>query len=155
MAVAGTSTAPRLNYWSNPNINSPVAPFTAMGTPVNGGNFANDCRTALNTSDNTVVDHEATPVISSALNGDVFNADEGADKVVSGTLTVGSFTANSGSRVQFRAGTNVVLTTGFRAVPGSSFRARLASPLGDPASGGDAPPGSPQQNQTQPTVATK
>ncbi len=135
MGLANGTSAPRLNYWSNPNINSPVSPFTAMGTPVNGANFANDCRTALNTSDNTVVNHELTPVISSALDGDIFAADEGADKVVTGTLTVGSFAANSGSRVQFRAGTSIVLTTGFRAAPGSSFRARLASPLGDPAGG--------------------
>ncbi len=140
MAVTGGNTAPRLNYWSNPNLNSPVAPFTAMGTPVNGGNFANDCRTGLNTSDDTVVNHELTPGNSTAPTGDTVNNDEVGDKVVTGTLTVGSFTANSGSRVQFRAGTSIVLTPGFSARSGSEFRARLAGPLGDPAPAGDAPP---------------
>lgn len=149
MAVAGTSTAPRLNYWSNPNINSPVAPFTAMGTPINGGNFANDNRSALNASDNTVVDHESTPVDSIAPTGDSFAADEGADKVVTGTLTVGSFTANSGSRVQFRAGAAVSLTPGFWARSGSSFRARLAGPLGDARAAGDPPRETTQESTPQ------
>jgi hypothetical protein len=137
MAVSTGNSAPRLNYWSNPNINSPVAPFTAMGTPVNGGNFANDCRTALNVGDATVVNHEETPISSVTPTGDTFNNDEGADKVVTGTLTVGTFNANSGSRVTFRAGTSIVLTPGFRAAPGSSFRARIAGPLGDSPTGGD------------------
>lgn len=131
MAVTGGNSAPRLNYWSNPNINSPVAPFTAMGTPINGANFANDNRSALNASDNTVVDHESTPASSVAPTGDSFGADEDADKIVTSTLTVGSFTAGNGSRVQFRAGDAITLTPGFRAAPGSSFRARLAGPLGD------------------------
>lgn len=137
MAVAGTSTAPRLNYWSNPNINSPVSPFTAMGTPVNGSNFANDNRTALNVGDNTVVNHEMTPASSSAPTGDTFNNDEGADKVVTGTLTVGAFNANNGSRVSFRAGSSILLTPGFRAAPGSEFRARITTPLGDTPVVGD------------------
>jgi hypothetical protein len=137
MAVAGSSTAPRLNYWSNPNINSPVSPFTAMGTAVNGGNFANDNRTALNVGDNTVVNHEMTPANSVAPTGDTFNNDEGADKVVTGTLTVGTFNANNGSRVSFRAGASIVLTPGFRAAPGSEFRARITTPLGDTPGAGD------------------
>jgi hypothetical protein len=144
MGLANGTDAVRLNYWSNPNINSPVAPFTAMGTPIDGGNFANDDHAALNAGDATVVNHEATPASSVALTGDVFNNDEAADKVVTGTLTVGSFTANSGSRVQFRAGTGITLTPGFWARPGSSFRARLAGPLGDPAPVGD-PPSDPSQ----------
>ncbi len=139
MGLANDTGAPRLNYWSNPNINSPVAPFTAMGTPVNGGNFANDCRTALNVGDDTVINHEATPVSSATPTGDTFNSDEGADKLVTGTLTVGTFTANAGSRVQFRAGTGITLTPGFWARTGSDFRARLAGPLGDPLPTGDVP----------------
>lgn len=152
MGLANSTSATRLNYWSNPNLNSPVAPFTALGTPVNGNNFANDCRTALNVSDDTVVNHELTPVSSAGLSGN-FGADEGADKLVTSTLTIGSFTANSGSRVQFRAGSSILLNPGFRAAPGSSFRARLAGPLGDPA--GDEPPDEPQPPQTQTVVATK
>jgi hypothetical protein len=141
MGLANGTGAPRLNYWSNPNINSPVSPFTAMGTPVNGGNFANDCRAALNVSDDTVVDHEATPASSVAPSGDTFDSDEAVDKLVTGVLTVGTFTANSGSRVQFRGGTSIALTPGFWARTGSDFRARLAGPLGDPAPNGDEPAG--------------
>jgi hypothetical protein len=111
-----------------------------MGTPVNGGNFANDDHTALSVSDATVVNHELTPVSSSSPTGDTFNSDDGADKLVTGTLTVGAFNANPGSRVQFRAGTGITLTPGFWARTGSDFRARLAGPLGDPALAGDEPP---------------
>jgi len=131
MAVAGSSTAPRLNYWSNPNVNSPVAPFVAMGTAVNGGNFANDNRTALNASDNIVVSHEETPLTSSAPSGGDFGVDEVADKIVLDRLVVQQFTANSGARVQFRSGSSISLASGFWARSGSSFRARLAGPLGD------------------------
>lgn len=131
MAVAGTSTAPRLNYWSNPNVISPVAPKVAMGTPINGAFFAYDCRSALNAGDDVVVNHEATPVTSNAPTGDTLGADEMADKLVTGGLVVGSFTANSGSRVQFRAGSSITLGAGVWARQGSSFRARLATPLGD------------------------
>jgi len=137
MAVTGGNTAPRLNYWSNPNINSPVAPFTAMGTPINGGNFANDNRSALNASDNTVVNHEATPVSSTAPSNDSFNNDEAADKVVTGTLTVGNFNGYSGSRVTLRAGTSVLLTSGFHVRTGSEFRARITTPLGDESGDGN------------------
>lgn len=139
MGLSNDTGAPRLNYWSNPNINSPVAPFTAMGTPVDGGNFANDCRTALNVGDDTVINHEATPASSISPTDDTFNSDEGADKLVTGTLTVGAFNANAGSRVQFRAGTGITLTPGFWARTGSDFRARLAGPLGDPLPAGDVP----------------
>jgi hypothetical protein len=144
MAVSGGNSAPRLNYWSNPSINSPVAPFTAMGTAINGNAFRNDCRSALNAGDGTVVDHESTPASSVSPTGDSFSADEYADKLVTGTLTVGSFSALSGSVVQFRAGTSITLTPGFRARSGSSFRARLAGPLGDgPVSPASSPtPGS-------------
>jgi hypothetical protein len=131
MAVAGTSTAPRLNYWSNPNVNSPVSPFTAMGTAINGANFANDCRSALNAGDDVVVNHELTPLNATTPVGATIASDEVADKLVTGTLTATSFTANSGSRVQLRAGTGISLGTGVWARQGSSFRARLATPLGD------------------------
>lgn len=131
MAVAGTSSAPRLNYWSNPSINSPVNPKVAMGTAINGGNFANDCRSALNASDDTVVNHETTPVDSTAPTGHGFDNDEYADKLVTGVLSVGAFNAGSGSQVQFRAGAGIVLNTGFHAGSGSHFRAYLAGPLGD------------------------
>ncbi len=131
MAVAGTSTAPRLNHWSNPNVNSPVSPFTAMGTAINGGNFANDCRSALNAGDDAVVNHELTPLNATTPAGATIASDEVADKLVTGTLSATSFTANSGSRVQFRAGTSISLGTGVWARQGSSFRARLATPLGD------------------------
>ena len=40
-------------------------------------------------------------------------------------LTVGAFTANSGSQVQFRAGSSIVLQPGFQARVGSEFRARI------------------------------
>ncbi|MGE3309595.1 MAG: M12 family metallo-peptidase, partial [Limisphaerales bacterium] len=103
MGLASGTSSPRLNYWSNPNVNSPVAPFTAMGTPINGGNFANDNRSAINAGDNVVVDHESTPVSSTTPSGDTINADEDVDKIVTDSLTVTSFTANSGSRVQFRS----------------------------------------------------
>ena len=150
MAVSGGNSAPRLNYWSNPNINSPMSPFTAMGTAINGGNFANDNRAALNASDNSVVDHESTPLDSVAPSGDDFGTDEAADKIVTGTLSVTSFTANSGSRVQFRAGTSVTLGAGFWARSGSIFRARLAGPLGDAnPTAGDAVPEAPQELQGQ------
>lgn len=132
MALAGSSSAPRLNRWSNPDLNSPVSPFTAMGTAINGANFANDCRSALNAGDDIVVNHEQTPVDSTAPTGGSIGNDEAADKLVTGALSVSSFTADSGSRVQFRAGTAITLGTGFWARSGSSFRARLAGPLGDP-----------------------
>jgi len=131
MAVAGTSTAPRLNYWSNPNVNSPVSPFTAMGTAINGANLANDCRSALNASDDAVVNHELTPSSATTPVGASVASDEVADKLVTETLTASSFTANSGSRVRFRAGSSIRLNPGFWARTGSSFRARITSPLGD------------------------
>jgi len=136
MALAGFSTAPRLNYWSNPDIDSPVAPFTAMGTPVDGEAFANDCRAALNVGDDTVINHETTPEDSSAPTNDAFADDEFADKVVTHTLTVAAFTADSGSVIQFRAGSSIVLQPGFHAREGSEFHARLTSPLDDPVPAG-------------------
>jgi hypothetical protein len=133
MALANGTTAPRLNYWSNPLINSPVFPFTAMGTPVNGDSFANDCVTALNVGGNTVINHETTPATSTAPTNDSFDNDEYADKFVTDTLTVGVFTANPGAAVRFRAGSCIVLQPGFQARAGSEFRAYLSNPLGDPA----------------------
>ncbi len=149
MGLASGTSSPRLNYWSNPNINSPVSPFTAMGTPINGGSFANDNRSAINAGDNTVVDHEMTPTASSAPSGHTVNADEVVDKIVTDTLTVTAFTANSGSRVQFRSAGTIQLGTGVWARPGSSFRARLAGPLGDP------PPESGDPGASQAVMTTR
>lgn len=128
MALANTTSAPRLNYWSNPDIDSPVEPCTPMGTPVNGALFANDSRSALNTSDDLVVNHETTPSNSTAPTGYTFETDEYADKVVLDTLSVAAFTARSGSTIQFRAGSSIVLQTGFEARAGSAFHARLTTP---------------------------
>lgn len=149
MGLSNDTGAIRLNYWSNPAINSPVAPFTALGTAIDGNNFANDCESALDVGDATVVNHETTPASSGSPAGDTFNNDEGADKLVTGTLTVGTFAANSGSRVQFRAGDQIVLQPGFRARVGSVFRARLAGPLGDPAPGPADPADENTQTSTQ------
>jgi len=133
MALANGTAAPRLNYWANPLVNSPVFPYTAMGTPVNGDSFANDCVTALNVGGNTVINHETTPATSTAPTNDSFDNDEYVDKFVTDTLTVGAFTANPGSAVRFRAGNRIVLQPGFQARAGSEFRAYLSNPLGDPA----------------------
>lgn len=137
MGLANGTGAPRLNFWSNPAINSPIAPFTAMGTAIDGNAFANDSESALDVGDATVVNHEGTPVASIAPNGDQFDDDEYADKIVTESLAVGDFTANSGSEVQFRAGDRITLNDGFRARAGSVFRARIAGPLGDPKNSSD------------------
>jgi hypothetical protein len=121
MALSNSTTAIRLNYWSNPEIVSPVEPFTAMGTPVNGDQF------------DTVINHETTPVDSTAPTNHVFEQDEFADKLVTGTLTVGAFTAEQGSTIRFRAGSGIVLHSGFQAVAGSEFRASLTDFSGDPS----------------------
>lgn len=129
MAVTGGNTADRLNYWSNPAVNSPVSPTVAMGTAINGGNFAQDNESALDVGDATVINHQTTPVASTALNGNTVDNDEVADKIVTDTLTVGSFTANSGSRVRLISGNKVVLQPGFHARSGSETQIKLGSPL--------------------------
>jgi hypothetical protein len=139
MALANATVAPRLNYWSNPEIDSPVAPFTPMGTPVDGQLFANDSRSALNAGDDIVINHETTPFNSSAPTGGVFASDEYADKVVTGSLMVAEFTASGGSTINFRAGTSIVLQAGFHAQEGCRLRARLADPMDEPASTGLQP----------------
>ncbi len=133
MALANATDAVRLNYWSNPEIVSPVEPFAPMGTPVNGEAFANDCRSALNDGDDTVINHETTPTSSSAPTNHAFEDDEYADKLVSDTLSVANFTASTGSTIQFRAGTAIVLQSGFQAMAGSKFRASLTHASGDPS----------------------
>jgi hypothetical protein len=127
MALADGTSAPRLNYWSNPRINSPVFPNTAMGTAEDGTNFANDCSAALNLSGNTVINHETTPATSAEPTNYRFDLDEYADKIVSDSLTVGNFAANPGATIQFRAGKNIRLGPGFQASTGSVFRALLVN----------------------------
>ncbi|VGO14374.1 hypothetical protein PDESU_02935 [Pontiella desulfatans] len=129
MAVTGGNSATRLNYWSNPAVNSPVSPTVAMGTAINGANFAQDNESALDDGDATVVNHQTTPVTSVALNGNTVNNDETADKIVTDTLTVGSFTANAGSRVRLISGNKVVLQPGFHARSGTETRIKIGSPL--------------------------
>ena len=129
MALADGTSAPRLNYWSNPRINSPVYPYTAMGTPEDGTNFAHDCAAALNLSGNTVIHHETTPVTSTEPTNYSFADDEYADKLVSDSLTVSNFIANPGATIQFRAGKSIRLSSGFQASTGSVFRAHLANNL--------------------------
>lgn len=144
MALADGTSAPRLNYWSNPRITSPVYPFTAMGTPENGTNFANDCASALNLSGQTVMHHETTPATSTEPTNDRFADDEYADKLVSDSLTVSNFMANAGSTIQFRAGKSIRLGAGFQASTGSVFRALLAtsSPVETTNAATDGPPAS-------------
>ncbi|WP_372797061.1 M12 family metallo-peptidase, partial [Pontiella sp.] len=129
MAVTGGNSATRLNYWSNPAVNSPVSPTVAMGTAIDGGNFAQDNESALDAGDATVINHQTTPSVSVALNGNIVNNDEVADKIVTDTLTVGSFTANAGSRVRLISGDKVVLQPGFHARSGTETRIKLGSPL--------------------------
>lgn len=131
MALANGTGAPRLNYWSNPRINSPVLPYTALGTPEDGTNFANDCTTALNTGGNTVINHETTPAISAEPTNCSFDNDEYADKAVTDSLTVEAFTAHPGSTIQFRAGKSILLGPGFQARTGSVFHAFLLNESGD------------------------
>jgi hypothetical protein len=131
MAVTGGNSATRLNYWSNPAVTSPVSPFEAMGTAINGSNFANDNESALDVGDATVVNHQTTPVSSTALNGNTVNNDEVADKIVTSSLTVANFTANSGSRVRLVSGGTVTLQPGFHARSGSDVEVKLGNALTD------------------------
>ncbi|MGA1238475.1 MAG: 3-coathanger stack domain-containing protein [Limisphaerales bacterium] len=128
MAMTTGTTAVRLNYWSNPRIPSPLLPHTPMGTPEDGDNFANDCCTALNVSSETVINHESTPSNSDAPTNHSFSSDEFADKLVTDTLTVATFTANPGAQIQFRAGSSIILQPGFHAQAGSQFQATITTP---------------------------
>lgn len=125
MALPNNTTAIRLNYWSNPEILSPMLPHTPMGTPIDGNQFANDCCSALNAGSATVMNHETTPEDSTAPTNHSFDRDEFVDKTVTGTLSVATFSANQGSRVRFQAGSRIVLQPGFHAQPGSDFQASL------------------------------
>jgi len=108
----------RLNYWSNPDVTSPQSPFEAMGTAINGSNFANDNESALDYGDYTVVRHRMTPTTFTL--SDTITTDEYADMVTDDALVVQSYNAYNGSTANFRAPNKVELKTGFHARSGST-----------------------------------
>lgn len=114
------SDCDRLNYWSNPAVTSPQTPFEAMGTPIDGGNFANDNESALDVGDYTVINHRTTP--GTYTLSDTISSDEYADMITTDALTVQSYNAYSGATANLRAPNKVELKTGFHARAGSHVR---------------------------------
>ncbi len=111
--MAVFSSVPRVNYWSNPDINFPGG-GGAMGTV----SFSDNSR-ALDVGDFTYARHRVTPVDFST--GVALLADETLNMVVTGILT-STNDAPSGAILTLKSRTQVVLGPGFHAFPGSEAR---------------------------------
>lgn len=116
MAVSDISI-PRINFWSNPDVS-----FMTFGAT--GVANTNDNADALDFGGSTTAEHRETPV-NYTLPSSVVENDETADAFASNQLIADAYVAESGSRVDFRAGKEVILRTGFHAQDGSAFHGYL------------------------------
>jgi hypothetical protein len=102
-AMASATATTGAPSWPSPAAPSARASLLVQSQPQLSGSptppcgpqwrqFASDNRSALNVSDNTVVDQES-PLSTRSPHWRFFRADEDADRLVTGTLTVEGFTA--------------------------------------------------------------
>jgi hypothetical protein len=117
--MAVLDPVPRVNYWSNPDIDFP-GPGGAMGT-----DDFNDCARALDEGEDDVIGHRLTPATITLV--DEINDDEYVDMVATETISATDFVVEDGGQGILRAGENVRLLDGFYATSDSIFYAYIDS----------------------------
>jgi len=115
---------PTIGYFSNPNVGHPVS-----GSPT-GISGQSDNESVIDATYSTIVNFEDTPNSKVVWNADTVIDGEIANIRGETSITTDvnePYNVNNGGVATFIAGDNITLRPGFRAAPGASFRAVIAS----------------------------
>lgn len=120
MAYPCTNNCPRQEFWSNPDIN-----FPGDGLPM-GTEDKNDCSRVVEMRANALENFRRIPPDDLFLSQETVNNGEYADAItVNQVGNSEQYTVDNGGTAQFSAGGSVLLSPGFRANTGSTFKAYI------------------------------
>ena len=110
---------PRLQYWSNPNINHPID-----GLPMGNAITADNARVLNQTTPKVKTFRQ--PPLNLTVNSSALGDNDYVDAIAKNTVeTSGEVEVSSGQQMDIRAGKQIRLKPGFHAARGSKFSAKI------------------------------